>query len=111
MSYGECMSCLRKAELNTAYICPTCELSRRIEKASKDASSSSSSSSTPRYVYVDNREWWEKGWVWFWLIVCWPIGYYGLYKRYPKTMIRLGIVIIVLYVLSRIVDFFKGLFD
>ena len=71
----------------------------------------SSSSSTTSYVYVDDREWWEKGWVWFWLIVCWPIGYYGLYKRYPKTMIRLGIVIIVLFVLSRIVEFFKGLFD
>ena len=108
MSYGRCWGCSREAQLSTAGFCSACQISRSVENSSKG---DDSSSSTPRYVYVDNSEWWEKGWVWFWLIVFWPIGYYGLYKRYPKTMTRLGILIIVLFVLSKIVNFFKGLFD
>ena len=108
MPYGTCTICHRKTQVNTAWLCSACQVSRSVTKASeKAASSNNTTSSKTRYVYVDNRKWWEKGWVWFWLIVCWPIGYYGLYKRYPKTMIRLGVVIIALFVLVQIVNFFK----
>lgn len=27
------------------------------------------------------REWYQTGWVWFWLILVWPVGLYGLIKR------------------------------
>lgn len=30
---------------------------------------------------VVKKKWYKRGWVWFWLIVFWPIGIYGLYKR------------------------------
>lgn len=112
MSYGKCFGCFREAELNYLHYCSACQVSRSVTKAAEEAASrNNTTTTTTRYVYVDDREWWEKGWVWFWLIVCWPIGYYGLYKRYPKTMIRLGVVIIALFVLSKIVEFFKGLFS
>ncbi|TBW46402.1 hypothetical protein EZI54_23230 [Marinobacter halodurans] len=32
------------------------------------------------------REWYQTGWLWVWLIVFWPVGLYGLWKRVdPKN--------------------------
>tara|TARA_B100001758_G_C17887149_1_gene341729 strand:+ start:377 stop:523 length:147 start_codon:yes stop_codon:yes gene_type:complete len=28
--------------------------------------------------------WYNTGWVWFWLIFFWPVGLYGLIKRFGK---------------------------
>jgi hypothetical protein len=27
------------------------------------------------------KDWWNTGWVWFWLFIIWPIGVYGLFLR------------------------------
>lgn len=29
----------------------------------------------------NRRPWYESGWVWFWLILLWPVGVYGLIQR------------------------------
>ena len=30
------------------------------------------------------KNWYMTNWVWFWMIFCWPLGCYGIYKRYFK---------------------------
>jgi len=41
--------------------------------------SSSSENNTDRD--GDGRPWYESGWVWFWLVLIWPVGVYGLIQR------------------------------
>jgi hypothetical protein len=31
-----------------------------------------------------DKVWYNSRWVWFWLIIIWPVGLYGLFKRYQR---------------------------
>lgn len=59
-----CTDCGKAIKAN-AEICPKCGIRQSTIPNKK----------TP------NKLWYETGWVWFWLILVWPVGIFGLIKR------------------------------
>ena len=59
--------------------------------------------------YIDNAKakskWWNTGWLWVVILFFWPVGLYGLYRRYPKNAKKALIGFACLWVLSIVLNF------
>ena len=36
------------------------------------------------FMNSSDKVWYNSRWVWFWLIIFWPVGLYGLIKRFQR---------------------------
>lgn len=43
---------------------------------------SSVTDSQPNQISMPKEAWYHTGWLWFWLLFCWPVGLYGIFKSH-----------------------------